>query len=192
MDQNFKQIAIDLDVRPLLSALEAQPHLWSEITARQTTQGSPHRDTETIFLRWAQELSVETVFTAIPAIDYPAFYNLPEARALIAQLVALIEAKEIGRIIITKLKSGGRIEPHADEGAYADYYERFHVVLSSGKGNLFFVEQPGGADEYTEMEQGSAWWFHHKRKHWVVNNSQADRIHLIVDAVAPSFRRERD
>ena len=47
----FKRIAQGLDVEPLLKLLDAKPELWKEIQHRQFFTGTPHKDTETIYVR---------------------------------------------------------------------------------------------------------------------------------------------
>ena len=48
---NFIRVADGLDVEPLIKLLDAKPELWKEITARQTFMNSPHKDTESIYVR---------------------------------------------------------------------------------------------------------------------------------------------
>jgi len=190
---SFECLTSDLDVRPLMRSIEAHPALWQQITARQTVPGTPHVDTQTIFLRWAAAQTIEAVFNDLDSVDYPALMALPEARSLFAQAVEHAGATHLARAIIVSLKPGGRITPHADEGAYADHYERFHMILQSDAGNLFHVAEPSTPHIYTtaEMRPGELWWFNHKRTHWVENRSNRERIHLIMDMIAPSYRVER-
>lgn len=198
MPDNLRLIADRIDVRPLLAALDANPHLWGAITARQSTPGSPHADTRAIFLRWAREFSVESVFTDIEAHDTAYLNALPEARDLIKKVVDLVafpfegETFALGRVMLVDLKAGGSIEPHCDEGAYADHYERFHLCLDAEEGSVFMVQDRPGHGEYAFMRPGELWWFNHKKEHWALNESDHGRIHMIVDVVAPHFRRERD
>lgn len=192
MHQNFALLKSQVDVYPLLKALERNAHLFDQITGRQDTPGSPHSDTKAIFLRWSKDLSVHAAFNYIEAVDFPAFSELPEARELVADVIKATGADKLGRVLITLLKPGGFILPHADEGAVADHYERFHLVLHSEEGNFFYSQLNPSSGEYVHMKEGEIWWFNHKRPHWVENNSGSDRIHLIVDAVAPKYRRERD
>lgn len=188
---HFARIAEGIDVQPLLAAIEANPKLWEEITARQKTPGSPHHDTQAIILRWCESQTIQSVFTDIPAVDYPAYAKLPEARPLMNKVFELAEGFELGRVIIADLKPGGKIDKHLDEGAYADYYDRFHLVLTSDPGNRFFVEYAPGCQEWVEMKPGELWWFNHKQPHFVENESSSGRIHLIVDMVSPKWRRWR-
>ena len=51
----FRRIAEGLDVEPLLQLLDAKPELWDEIETRQKFTGSPHKDTETIYVRGGVE-----------------------------------------------------------------------------------------------------------------------------------------
>lgn len=190
MRASFVCLISGLDVRPLLKALETKPYLWNQITDRQTTPGSPHVDTQSIFLRWAADGSVHAAFNDLEAIDYPALGELEEAREFIGLTLREASATKLARVIIASLKPGGRITPHADEGLYADTYERFHLVLQSDFGNRFHVGGPR-AYETAEMRAGDLWWFNHKRTHWVENYSNRERIHLIMDMSAPDFRTER-
>ena len=50
-ESNFVRIADGLDVKPLLKLLDAKPELWKEIEIRQQFTGSPHKDTESIYVR---------------------------------------------------------------------------------------------------------------------------------------------
>lgn len=183
---NFQNLSAKLDVRPLLCSLERQPELWNEITGRQDYPGSAHGNTKSIFLRWCKGLDINSAFTEIPAFNFPAMGKLPEAHELINSVIQKAGGQELGRVLIVNLCPGGRILPHADEGAYADYYERFHIVLKSEDGNFFRCGK-----EITKMLPGEVWCFNHKERHEAINNSQSDRIHMIVDMVAPQFRQER-
>lgn len=192
MGQHFQRIATGLDVRPLLTALGKRPELWAEITARQDTKGSPHVDTETIFLRWAQNQTLDAVFSELEAVDYPALAELPEAAELIEYVRHAADGKKLGRAMLVNLLPQGLITPHIDEGAYADYYERFHLCLASESKNEFYCEEAPGNFEFVHMRPGDLWWFNHKKKHWVINNSNSSRIHLIVDVVSEKYRVPRD
>jgi hypothetical protein len=184
-----------LDVRPLERALEREEALFKEITARQDTAGSYHQDTETIFIRWTKEQTVYAAFNDLVAVDYPAVKNLPELTRPLVQIMQTLQvrrAEDIGRILIVRFKPKGFIAPHIDEGAYADHYERVHLSITSEPGNHFMVESDPDRGEFVHMEPGSLYWFNHKKKHSVVNFSDKPRIHMIVDAVIPALRRERE
>lgn len=192
MRASLKCLNTDMDIRPLLESIEAQPDLWNEITARQQAPGSPHADTRSIFLRWSPRQDIEAVFNDVESIDYPALNKLPKARELIAQCASSVGAKQIARVMIVSLKPGGTVTPHADEGLYADTFERFHLVLQADYGNEFHVDElTPNIWQSAMMRTGELWWFNHKRVHWVENFSNRERLHMIMDMVAPEFRMER-
>lgn len=193
MGHNIKSLATGLDVRPLLEQIGVRHKLFEQFKQRQETPGSPHKDTMTIFLRWCEDKTVEAAFSQLPAIDYPAYAMLPEARPLVEKVMEITGATELGRVIITMLKPGGVILKHVDEGAYADHYERFHICLQAARGNVLSVayEDHPKMGEMIDPDHGELFWFNHKSWHLCVNPTQHARIHLIVDAVAPKYRRER-
>ena len=78
-------------------------------------------------------------------------------------------------VIITKIAPGDKIYPHADGGAPAEYYERYHVMLQNGPGSVFRA-----GDETVYMQPGDVWWFDNQQEHEVINNRD-DRITMIVD-----------
>jgi Aspartyl/Asparaginyl beta-hydroxylase len=79
--------------------------------------------------------------------------------------------------MLVRLKAGGAITPHVDEGAYAQHYARFHLPIDSTAACRFFC-----GDESVHMAPGEFWWFDHQREHSVVNDGP-DRVHLILDLV---------
>lgn len=184
--RNFECLSTGLDVCPLMRAIARQSELFAQTTTRQDYPGSAHKDTSTIFLRWCKGLDVQAAFTEIPSFDFPAMGKLQEAHELINYTLRRVSATELGRVLIVSLHSGGVITPHADEGAYADHYERFHIVLASEGGVIFRAD-----DESVEMRPGELWYFNHKAEHEVRNLSGHPRLHMIIDAVAPSYRQER-
>lgn len=191
MSERFKLIAEGLDVQPLLAKIAEHPELWSLFTDRQNFPGSPHKDTETIYLRWARDQSLAGGFYDLTCEDHvdtieklgSAIYYLTYNALDAIFADQAFPANCIGRVIITKMKPGGVITPHVDEGPYADRYDRFHVCL---QGDSVFT--CGGAVK--QMNPGELWWFNHKLEHSVLNGP-TERIHLIIDAEAPAYRAKR-
>lgn len=186
--ESFRLVASGIEVGPLLERLRGDPDLWLAEHGRQNYAGSAHRESQAIVLRWCKEKTVQAAFTEIEAVDCPAAEKLmPQAGAAFdAALDAVGEVEYPGRAMITRLKPWGRVYPHSDEGAYAEHYDRFHLCLAADEGSVFRV----GAESFT-AKPGELWWFNHKREHSVENNGKADRVHLIIDAVAPAYRALR-
>lgn len=172
--RNFAQVLRGLDVSMAVRELARQPELWEQFTTRQTYPGSAHHDTQCIVLRGPREN--DDPFDAIESQPWPALDCLPECAALVICLMGALDTANVGRVMVTRLKPGGVIDPHVDEGGYADHFTRFHIPLVSGQGNDFTC-----GDETITMLPGAAWRFDHKQRHHVHNDSPDWRVHLIVD-----------
>lgn len=176
--RNFQPIAI-IDTVPLLNQVLRQPHLWKADTYLRDYPQGPFGDTETIFLRFPPASVTELERgekDQHECVWMDGSLHLPAARPLIFGLMAKVEGERLGRVMINKLAPGGRVFPHADTPAHADYWDRYHVVLQSGPGCNFRT-----GDETVHMPTGQVWWFQNALEHEVINNSADDRIHMIVD-----------
>ena len=182
--QKFERLATGLDVAPLLAALEATPELWGQITARQELPGGSHGDTECIFVRGPRALTIEDYFYDTGAFDYPAMDVLADALVPLMRplLVETLGVTELGRVLIVRLKPGGHVGEHIDEGVYADHYSRFHIAVTGEPGSTLTA-----GDEVQHFAPGEAWWFDHKAVHSADNQADTPRIHIIFDAVTPRF-----
>jgi len=172
--RNFYCLATGIDVLPLMAALKANPDLWDENTLRTDHPNTAHGQVSDIWLRF-NDINGDVVNDR-ECINYPAIYSLPDAQNLIFWLMNRVKGERVGRCLITELEPGKVITPHIDGGAPAEYYERYHIVLSGYPGSIFRA-----GDEQVSMLTGEIWWFDNKQEHEVINNSAEDRIHLIID-----------
>lgn len=175
----FLQVMFGMDPGPALAELEEQAHLWELIQIRQEYEGSAHKDTECIVLRGPTH--TDDLFNNLEASDFPYVAQLPHVLAYLRPILEHLKAREIGRVMLVRLKAGGHITPHTDEGAYARYYARFHAPLITNVGCLFNC-----GDDVVHMPAGTLWWFNHQVEH-SVDNRGAARIHLILDVAAPGY-----
>lgn len=193
----IKLIKTDINVKPLIDRIEKESNLWKENTWRQDyvvkldRPISPQQDTQAIMFRWAPENSIESVRDSLDIQIQKNLFDIQEVQPLIIECLTAVGALECGRVFITKLKPGGKVLPHCDYGMYSDHFERFHLVLTSDIGNRFFVQDSKGWGESYSMSPGQFFWFNHKEVHWCVNESKSPRMHMIIDCVSPSYRRER-
>lgn len=191
--RNFYRIASGVNVTPLMLAISRRPELWKEDSFLRHYPQGPFGDVESIMLRFPQKVVFEGEdaeekvalykknllpgFDQHESIDYPAYALLPEARLLVMNVFGAVAGERLGRVIINKIRPGGRIYPHPDTPEHANYYSRFHVVLQSEPGVVFRC-----GDESPQWESGAVFWFNNKIEHEVINNSSADRIHMVIDA----------
>jgi hypothetical protein len=178
----FQQIAAGIDTMPMLLAIHRQPHLWNADRFRTTYPGTPHGEADDILLRYtgpSASRSVDTVIEDDEPVWLPAASALPW-KPIVLDLMRRVEAYQLDRLLITRLRPGARIAPHADNvGEYAaanDERARFHVVLQGLPGSLYH-----NGNEVVCMTTGSVWTFTPREVHSVENNSCDDRLHLIVD-----------
>ena len=170
--RNFLRLMQNAGVQPTIASLMRQPELWDTDTVRTTITNGPHSQISDILLRFGPpDLST------LQCRDLPAMRDIFGAKMLSLDVMRLVNGDQLGRVIITRLKPGGKIAPHADEGEYAEFYSRYHLVLQGLPGSLFRC-----GDETIQMLTGELWWFDSHLEHEVINNSQDDRIHMIIDA----------
>lgn len=188
----FQRIATGVDVLPLLHAIQRKPYLWGGDPVRTTFPGSPHAEVDDILLRF-EEMDPELVALATngdavardelegaPRTWRPAWRELPEAKPAIMALLHRVGAYELARVMITRLRPGGRIYEHADtEGEYANLSDiaRYHMALQGLPGSLFNC-----GSETVQMASGDVWWFDAHQSHSCLNGSTDDRIHMLIDA----------
>lgn len=176
--KNFMAIGT-ADTVPLMVEIQRQPKLWQVDTYLRDYPQGPFGNCETIFLRFppasVSELERGTKDQHESVWMYGAIH-LPAARNILFNLMGRVNGERLGRVMINKLRPGGRIYPHKDTPAHAAYWDRYHVVLQSGPGCTFRC-----GDETVTMPPGQVWWFAHALEHEVTNNSREDRIHMIVD-----------
>ena len=183
-----RPLATGLYVQPVIEFLNKNPEMWSEITARQDHPKSPHHSTQCIFVRGPEAFTVRKFFHDTGSYDYPSKAKLePVLYPLIVPVIeGLLQASEVGRILIVNLRAGGIVDEHIDHGSYADHFSRFHIVAST---NPECTNTTGGEVEH--WRQGTCWWFNHKLPHSASNAGETDRVHISIDAVAPDFHVQR-
>jgi hypothetical protein len=182
--RNFLQVAQNADVIPLLHAVQRQPELFNVHRFRTTFENTPHTEIDDILLRFSDPSIAKDGDTAAVMADgnciwHPAAAALPQARPLILDVMRRVEAYELNRVVITRLRPGGRILPHADNvGAYVHdpHRHRYHVVLQGLPGSIYRA-----GDETVCMRSGEVWWFDALVEHEIYNQSADDRVHLLVD-----------
>lgn len=155
-----------------MTALARQPEIWDGDDCRKTFDHSPHAAIHDILLRFGGKDGDD-----LEAIDSPLMARLPKAKDDILNIMRLVNGSRLGRVVLTRLEPGKKILPHADVmGAYAKYYTRYHLVLQGLPGSLFNC-----GDETVNMRTGELWWFSARDEHSVTNNSQDDRVHMLID-----------
>lgn len=176
----------DVPVATLAHSITRRQDLFNQNTFRTTFPNTPHVDVDDIWIRFSDPNKCTTTTKVIgddKPIWYPAAQDLPECKPLIRGLMHQVGAYELGRVLISRIKPGGRILAHRDnDGEYVltPDIARYHIVLQGLPGSLYHCGEEGEL-ETVNMQTGEIWWFDAHKMHWVENNSADDRIHLLVD-----------
>lgn len=183
--KHFELISEGIDVAPLLAELDANPWLWDQHSRRKTAPGTPHAGMSDIWVRYNDDTQARltgdwTGFNDehVP-VWYPAWEALPSLRPIVFDLMAKVQGEMLGGVLITKIPPGAGIAPHTDSGWHVDYYEKFYLSLKSKPGARFWCDD-GGIKEALEPRPGQIWLFDNHKIHWVTNDSDDDRITLII------------
>jgi mannose-6-phosphate isomerase-like protein (cupin superfamily) len=183
--RNFLRLASGIDMQPLMLQITRQPHLWKADTYLRDYPQGPFSDVDTIFLRFPPARVTELELTQKDqheCVNMDGMIHLPAARKMVFSLMNTVEGERLGRVMINRIRPGGRIYPHADTPVHAEYWDRHHFVLQGLPGCIFRC-----GDEQVQMATGEVWFFRNELEHEVVNNSAADRLHLIVDIRTSHF-----
>lgn len=181
------------NVGPLLKELEANPDLWNTKKDRREIDNSPHRDAPDIWVRYNDHKNVGPNFNDehVP-VWYQAWNQLPALRPLVFGLMQIFEGEMIGGVLITKVPAGKKIYPHRDDGWHVDYHEKFYVQLTGAAGCEFCcLDDDTGETEHFTPIQGDVYHFDNRKMHWVNNDSNVDRMTLIVCIRTDFFRRKK-
>lgn len=183
--RNFQRLIQGYDVGAMMHELARHPELWNQHQFRTTYAGTPHQDVDDIWVRFsplehcADPEAVGEVINGTDAVWYEAKKALPSLMPTVLTFMAVVRAYSLLRLLITRIRPGGRILPHADvDGAYVNLPDiaRYHIILQGKPGSKFRC-----GSEVVEMLTGEIWWFNAALEHEVLNDSDDDRIHLIAD-----------
>lgn len=188
---HFQLIASGVDVSGVNAELDAHPELWDAFTLRKTAPGTPHSRMSDIWVRYndVQPFLDAGDFRAfndrhVP-IWYPAWNAMPSLRPIVMGLMAAVQGEMLGGVLITRIPPGEGIAPHVDKGWHVDYYDKFYVSLKAATGAKFHHE-----GEFIEPAVGDIWLIDNRKTHWVTNDSDQDRITLIVCIRTEMFERK--
>lgn len=170
----IRHLTNGVDVMPLLWAIQGNPQLWNQHTARTEDPASPHHEVHDIWVRYAPpEQAHET--GPHEAIWYPsAAPILAEVQAIVYPLMQFVKGDRLGGVLITKIPAGKQCKPHRDFGWHADFYRKYLVQIQSAPGQRFHVE-----DEWLDAKPGDIYEFRNEFEHWVTNDTPHDRLSMI-------------
>lgn len=178
----FTKLAEGLDVSEVNAQLAGHPELWDSVDYRKHIGlGKPHSRMSDIWVRYndiepyRERGDLQGLNDPHIPVWYPAWDALPALKPIVFGLMATVQGEMLGGILITRIPSGEGIARHTDKSWHVSYYSKFYVSLQAGPGARFHAE-----NEFIEPAPGDVYRFDNKLPHWVVNESDRDRVTLIV------------
>ena len=176
-----ERVKITLDTKELKKEVCSVYNEFDKYSFRRTFPNSPHSEMTDLWVRYnninpyIEKGSLEGFDNEHDSIWYPVVDKLPSLKKLIFKLMKEVEGERLGGILITKLGPGGKIHKHTDKGWHAQYYDKFFIPLQIDEHAIF-----GFNDGDIHAKEGEAWWFDNSNPHWVTNETEIDRIAMIV------------
>jgi hypothetical protein len=188
--KSHELVCNNLDVLQLQQELLDNYSEFDKINLRRLG-GSPHKEMTDIWVRYNPiENYNDDILNGTSNFNnehdarwYPVIDKLPSLKKVIFDLMYAVDGERLGGIFITKLEAGGKIDKHTDSGWHAEYYDKFYVPILNKQGSIFGFE-----DGNIDPNLGEAWWFDNSTLHLVENNTDTDRISMIVCIRTETFK----
>lgn len=165
-------------VSELVEQIEANPSVWNRQRARTTIYNGPHNTLSDIWVRYNDFKN----FTDLrqfneehESVWYPVAGEIPAAKELAMAMMSFVGGTRLGGVLITKIPPHDTCRPHIDGGWHSRYYEKFGVQLKANEKQAFCFE-----GERLVTQPGDVFTFDNSYLHWVTNDSDEDRMTLII------------
>lgn len=109
-------------------------------------------------------------------LNYGVFNNLVSGEL---EIVLSKFSSKITRVRLAWLKGNAEIKPHVDYDP--SYITRYHIPLITNPEAKMYVMRGNDIAEMHLPAENKVYFFNSGLKHWVHNNSDQGRLHLIVD-----------
>ena len=171
-------LASGLDVARINAESHANPDVWNRYATRRGSYG-PHAKLSDIWVRYNDIRNLsdsrETFNEEHESVWYPEARVLPSVKDMAFRVMAMVGGERLGGVLITKIPPHTNCDPHVDRGWHATYYEKFAVQLQSDPLQAFHFE-----GESFSAKPGDLYTFDNSFTHWVTNDSEVDRVTLII------------
>ena len=154
------------------------PHDWTPHFNTQYYEG----DWSGIALRAAADAHVSLYPdpTAENYVDTKALGLCPSVRTILAAFECQTES-----VRFLRLGAGAKIREHRDyKLSIEDGVARIHIPVKTSAAVEFYLD-----GNRIDMREGEAWYLNFNLPHRVANNSDEERIHLVIDCIANDWLR---
>lgn len=175
----LEKIDIKFDVDWLRDSILMHEERWDTFNLRTNHPQSPHREMSDMFLRYNARENFTGDRAAFnerhDSVWWPDASLFPEAKEMTFDLMRHVEGEQLGMVLLTRLPAGKECYTHTDQGWHARHYDKYAIQIASNEDQYFYV----GDDRLVAMP-GECYRFDNSKPHGVVNNSDEDRITMIV------------
>ena len=179
----IREVIKSCDHNAILDILSSIPdEEWAkdtEIRNSKAKVGNTNLDTRALMLKYKSSASVGKGFMDYEKNDTETLNKL---RPILENIISDIknfygyENLKLTNIIFTELRKGGIIPEHIDEGKMLSTNHRIHIPIISNPDVKFVLDHK----EYY-LEPGHGYEINNQILHEVRNESDVDRIHMIID-----------
>jgi len=175
--KNMQLLLKGVDVSGLVQELHKKPFLWNQQKAR--LEQYAHNGLDDIWVRYNDFSNYNGDLAEFnnehEAVWYPAYSALPQIKDIVFDVMRLVEGERLGGVLITRIPAGCTCQPHVDGGWHAEHFDKFALQIAAAEGQAFHFEEGS-----LETETGDLYWFNNQETHWVTNESDEDRITMII------------
>ena len=160
------------EIKSEINKLEKE---WLEDTHRQEIFNN-HKETVTYFLTdYPLEWKVKDPYAG--SVRHPESYLYALVKPIIEDLEQM-HGGRVGRAIFPKLSAKKSIGGHIDGGQYLSVVRRHHIPIITNPDVWFNV-----GEGWVNMFEGECWEINNRKWHEVSNESNEDRVHLLIDII---------
>lgn len=168
----IKLIARDIDVSGIQDALADNPQYWDEFSDRTAPTDSPHYGLSDIWARFAAPW--ENGNLPHTSVWYPSA-DVLNLKPFVYEVMSSLNGDQLGGVLITRIPAGVHCKPHIDPGWHARYYDKYALQIKANEKQKFCFE-----DVELVTAPGDLFWFDNSKLHWVINDSDEERITMII------------
>jgi hypothetical protein len=180
---NFK-LHKKYDVSNILNNVKKINDEWNNYTFRQNRQYSerrnPHLYTNTFVIQFH---SFDWNFGDKVNSEVKDVDMLDSVSDIVKDLELMCEGVS-GRVLLLKLFAKKDVSEHTDSGEYLSAVRRFHIPIITNDLVSYTVN-----GETVNMKEGECWEINNQRPHSVLNDSDIDRVHLLID-IFPGIKKD--
>lgn len=190
----FKLLAKGIDVNPLMGEINSQPELWNNHFDKITQDGTPHKEDDSIWLRYNDPKSYDpknprAFHNPHTPVWYPQWYKVPALKPIVFDLMRAVEGEMLGAIYIMRLPAGKKVTPHKDWGWHVNYYDNFYLQLEGESDQYFWAGDKEESAEKIIAVPGDLYTFDNRCTHGITNNSSTPRTCVLISIRNYMFRK---